>query len=120
MAINTAEVIANVALAWGAGSLIGLERTFNGRVAGFRTHALVSVAAATAMTAVAIQPTTRSVTGRQKRPMVALLVDINIIMTITGTATTPLMTALQNSALIGSMGVKFSSAPRIISRARMA
>lgn len=50
MAINTAEVIANVALAWGAGSLIGLERTFNGRVAGFRTHALVSVAAATAMT----------------------------------------------------------------------
>jgi putative Mg2+ transporter-C (MgtC) family protein len=56
MAINTAEVIANVALAWVAGSLIGLERTFNGRVAGFRTHALVCVAAATAMT-IAYLPT---------------------------------------------------------------
>ena len=50
MAINLGEVIGNLALAWGAGSLIGLERTYNGRVAGFRTHALVSLAAAVAMT----------------------------------------------------------------------
>ena len=50
MATNTVEVIANVTFAWGAGSLIGLERTFNGRVAGFRTHALVCVAASVAMT----------------------------------------------------------------------
>ena len=50
MAINLAEVVGNLALAWGAGSLIGLERTYNGRVAGFRTHGLVSLAAAVAMT----------------------------------------------------------------------
>ena len=49
MAINLAEVVGNLALAWGAGSLIGLERTYNGRVAGFRTHGLVSLAAAVAM-----------------------------------------------------------------------
>ena len=39
------EVLVNLALAWVAGSLIGLERTYNGRVAGFRTHGLVSLAA---------------------------------------------------------------------------
>ncbi|HEY7852245.1 MAG TPA: MgtC/SapB family protein [Caulobacteraceae bacterium] len=43
------ELIANLAFAWAAGSLIGLERTYNGRVAGFRTHGLVSLAAAVAM-----------------------------------------------------------------------
>lgn len=35
-----------------AGSVVGLERSYNGRVAGFRTHALVAIAAATAMTVV--------------------------------------------------------------------
>ena len=50
MAFTLGEVIGNLALAWAAGSLIGLERTYNGRVAGFRTHALVSLAAAVAMT----------------------------------------------------------------------
>ena len=33
-----------LAVALGAGSLIGLERTYHGRAAGFRTHALVCVA----------------------------------------------------------------------------
>ncbi len=32
--------------AWLAGSAIGLERTWNGRVAGFRTHGIVALAAA--------------------------------------------------------------------------
>ena len=32
-------------------------------------------------------------------------------MTMIGTATTPLITALQNSALIGSSGLKLSAAP---------
>ena len=50
MVIHVPQLIADLALAWGAGSLIGLERTYNGRVAGFRTHALVSLAAAVAMT----------------------------------------------------------------------
>lgn len=35
--------------AWAAGSLIGLERSFHGRPAGFRTHALVCVASALLM-----------------------------------------------------------------------
>lgn len=35
--------------AWAAGSLIGLERTFHGRPAGFRTHALVCLASAVLM-----------------------------------------------------------------------
>lgn len=37
--------------AWLAGGILGLERTFHGRAAGFRTHALVSLAAAAVMTA---------------------------------------------------------------------
>ncbi|MDH2702872.1 MgtC/SapB family protein, partial [Enterobacter bugandensis] len=35
--------------AWLAGSLIGLERSFHGRPAGFRTHALVCAASALLM-----------------------------------------------------------------------
>ena len=35
--------------AWAAGGLIGAERTFHGRAAGFRTHALVAIAAAAAV-----------------------------------------------------------------------
>ena len=50
MTVHIPLLLANLALAWGAGSLIGLERTYNGRVAGFRTHALVSLAAAAALT----------------------------------------------------------------------
>lgn len=46
-ATHIGEVIANLALAWAAGCSIGLERTYNGRVAGFRTHGLVSLASAT-------------------------------------------------------------------------
>jgi len=44
------EITANLACAWVAGSLIGIERSYNGRAAGFRTHALVGLAAAVAMT----------------------------------------------------------------------
>ena len=40
-------VILHLAAAWIAGSLIGLERSYNGRVAGFRTHGLVALATAT-------------------------------------------------------------------------
>jgi putative Mg2+ transporter-C (MgtC) family protein len=40
------EIALNIAAAWVAGTLIGLERSYNGRPAGFRTHALVSLAAA--------------------------------------------------------------------------
>lgn len=39
-----------------AGSLIGIERSFNGRPAGFRTHALVCVASALLMLVTTYQP----------------------------------------------------------------
>ncbi len=43
------QIALHVGSAWLAGSLIGLERTFHGRPAGFRTHALVCVASALLM-----------------------------------------------------------------------
>ena len=49
------HVALNLAAAWGAGSLVGLERSYNGRAAGFRTHALVGLASATVMV-VALAP----------------------------------------------------------------
>ena len=42
-------VVARIAVALVIGAIIGLERTFHGRPAGFRTHALVSVASALLM-----------------------------------------------------------------------
>ncbi|WP_251976645.1 MgtC/SapB family protein [Salinicola avicenniae] len=39
----------HLGMAWLAGSLIGLERTYHGRPAGFRTHALVCVSSALLM-----------------------------------------------------------------------
>ena len=36
-------ILVHLLVAWGIGSLIGLERSFHGRSAGFRTHALVCV-----------------------------------------------------------------------------
>jgi putative Mg2+ transporter-C (MgtC) family protein len=49
MSPHTVEIVLDLAAAWGAGSLIGLERSFHGRAAGFRTHALVALASAAAM-----------------------------------------------------------------------
>ena len=42
------QILLRVAAAWAAGGLIGAERTFHGR-AGFRTHSLVAVGAASAI-----------------------------------------------------------------------
>jgi putative Mg2+ transporter-C (MgtC) family protein len=50
-----AQVALNLGGAWGAGLVIGLERTYNGRAAGFRTHALVALASAATVT-IALQP----------------------------------------------------------------
>lgn len=47
--------LGHLAAAWLAGSLIGLERTFHGRPAGFRTHALVCTASALLMLLTAFQ-----------------------------------------------------------------
>jgi putative Mg2+ transporter-C (MgtC) family protein len=49
MFVPAMQICVNLAAAWAAGSLIGAERTYNGRAAGFRTHALVGLAAAAAM-----------------------------------------------------------------------
>jgi putative Mg2+ transporter-C (MgtC) family protein len=40
------EIALNIGAAWVAGMLLGLERSYSGRPAGFRTHSLVSLAAA--------------------------------------------------------------------------
>jgi putative Mg2+ transporter-C (MgtC) family protein len=44
-----AQIAVNLAAAWAAGSLIGVERSHNGRAAGFRTHAVVALASAASM-----------------------------------------------------------------------
>ncbi len=43
------QIAANLAAAWFAGGLIGIERSFHGRAAGFRTHCIVAIAAAAAV-----------------------------------------------------------------------
>ena len=43
------QMALGLAGAWVAGGLIGAERTYHGRAAGFRTHALVAIAAAATM-----------------------------------------------------------------------
>src|SRR6476659_11246145 len=48
-------VVTRIAVALLIGGLIGFERTFHGRPAGFRTHALVSVASALLMLATVYQ-----------------------------------------------------------------
>jgi putative Mg2+ transporter-C (MgtC) family protein len=50
------EVALQLGAAWVAGGLIGFERTYHGRAAGFRTHALVCLGGAAAMM-VALAPT---------------------------------------------------------------
>jgi len=56
------------------------------------------------MTAVAIQPSTMIGLDAVKAPITDFLETKRIITTIKGTATTPLMTALQNNAFIGLIG----------------
>lgn len=43
------EIAIHLAAAWSAGALIGFERSYHGRPAGFRTHALVCLASALLM-----------------------------------------------------------------------
>jgi putative Mg2+ transporter-C (MgtC) family protein len=44
-----ALIAVNLAAAWAAGAVIGLERSYHGRAAGFRTHCIVAIAAAAAV-----------------------------------------------------------------------
>lgn len=43
------QIAANLAAAWLAGGMIGIERSYHGRAAGFRTHCIVALAAAGAV-----------------------------------------------------------------------
>lgn len=43
------QIAANLAAAWAAGAVIGVERSYHGRAAGFRTHCIVAIAAAAAV-----------------------------------------------------------------------
>ncbi|HEX7054724.1 MAG TPA: MgtC/SapB family protein [Burkholderiales bacterium] len=49
MSIDTYEILARLLAALAAGALIGYERSYHGRPAGFRTHALVCTASALLM-----------------------------------------------------------------------
>ena len=75
-------------------------------------HIVSSIAAtAVAIISVAIQPRTFSFVVMTNRPMIPGRAAISIITAMTGTEMTPLMTALQYSALNGSTGVKPSAMP---------
>jgi putative Mg2+ transporter-C (MgtC) family protein len=47
--VDAYEILARILAALAAGALIGYERSFHGRPAGFRTHALVCTASALLM-----------------------------------------------------------------------
>jgi hypothetical protein len=66
---------------------------------------------ATAIVAVHSHPIAHSGRGSTKRPMTSRRIAISMMMTISGTATTPLITADQNSALIGSRPMKLMPIP---------
>ena len=72
------------------------------------------------MTLVATHPKTRSQPVTTKGPMTSRLIASRIITAMIGTAMTPLITALQNNALIGSTGVKFSPTPSDVAMTRIA
>jgi hypothetical protein len=71
-------------------------------------------ATATAMTAVAIQPRALTHPVTTKSAITFGAAASHIMIAMTGTATTPLITALQYKARIGSIGVKFMIMPTIV------
>src|SRR6266536_492226 len=82
-----------------------------------RSEAMTNPAVAAAMTAVAAQPKNFRPRPTANRPMIFSLVAISMMIAITGAAMTPLITAVRNSARIGSMGRKLSSTPPIVATA---
>jgi len=75
-------------------------------------HPAAIAATLTAIAAVESQPSHRSGPPIVKWPITFLWRAISINSTITGTASTPLTTALQYSAEIGLIGVKLSAIPK--------
>ena len=75
-------------------------------------HQVANIAVtATAVAPVDSQPIAQSGRGRVKGPITLRCMAISMITTINGTATTPLMTADQNNALIGSRWTKLITTP---------
>ena len=69
------------------------------------------IATTTAIVAVDNHPIAHSARGSTKSPITSSRIAMSIMITINGTATTPLMTADQNSALIGSRPTKLIPTP---------
>ena len=76
--------------------------------------------AATAMTAVAIQPTMVEASEIRNLPITVLRLHNTISITITGTATIPFITADQTSAFTGLTLSTFPSAPNNVANAMVA
>ena len=76
-----------------------------------RTAVTIITIAAAAMTPVASQPTLLKTPLTANFPIMFLFELMNIIIAITGTATRPLITALQNNALMGSRGENVMAMP---------
>src|SRR5436853_384248 len=72
-----------------------------------------------AMAAVDAHPNQRSQPPIVNLPMTLRCAVISIITAITGTATTPLITALQYKALMGSSGVRVITMPSAADRANV-
>ena len=83
-------------------------------------HSANMTPTATNITTVANHPSTCSRRFMTKGPMRSGRTAISIITTMMGTAMTPLMTALQISALIGSMLLKSSATPPSVASAMRA
>src|SRR6266853_1800687 len=74
---------------------------------------------ASAITPVASQPRFLKRRLTVKRPMISGRTAISIITAMIGTEITPLITALQMSALTGSISVKLSATPIVVAAMRM-
>ena len=84
-------------------------------------YAVTNIATtAAAIVHVASQPSILRRRVTTNDPMTTGSSAISIITIMIGTAITPLMTALQNNALIGSIGVKSSATPATVASAMIA
>jgi hypothetical protein len=87
---------------------------------GYRAAATTIPTTAAVMTAVASHPVKRRTPVTVNWPMTFVFAVRSIIKTITGAATTPLMTADQKSACIGLNEVKFNATPTNVAIAKVA
>src|SRR5207248_8865647 len=83
-------------------------------------HVANTAAAAAAMVPVASQPSALSRPVTAKLPITFASSASSIMTTMIGTAMMPLITADQNSALIGSIGEKSSATPPSVASAMIA